>query len=138
MPLNVMDAHYQSFAKLVVPELVKQNIGILGMKSMANGAVLRSNTVTPIECLHYALNLPTSVVITGIDSMEILDQAFEAMQTFQPMNDEQVRSLLAKTAEAASRGEFEPFKTSSIFDSTAQNLDWLGEEPQRIQQLMPT
>jgi aryl-alcohol dehydrogenase-like predicted oxidoreductase len=136
LPLNVMDAHYQSFAKLVVPELVKQNIGILGMKSMANGILLRSNTVTPIECLHYALNLPTSVVITGIDSMEILDQAFEAVQTFQPMNDEQVRSLLAKTAQAASRGEFEPFKTSSIFDGTAQNPDLLGEEPQRIQQLM--
>ncbi len=136
MPLNVMDAHYRSFAKLVVPELVKQNIGVLGMKSMANGILLRSNTVTPIECLHYALNLPTSVVITGIDSMEILEQAFKAVQTFQPMNDEQVRSLLAKTVEAASSGEFEPFKTSSIFDSTAQNPDWLGEEPQRIQQLM--
>jgi predicted aldo/keto reductase-like oxidoreductase len=136
MPLNLMDAHYRSFAKLALPELVKQNIGILGMKSMANGILLRSNTVTPIECLHYALNLPTSVVITGIDSMEILDQAFEAVRTFQPMNDEQVRSLLAKTAEAGSRGEFEPFKTSSIFDSTAQNPDWLGEEPQRLQQLM--
>ncbi|MEH2054855.1 MAG: aldo/keto reductase [Nostoc sp.] len=136
MPLNVMDAHYRSFAKLVVPELVKQNIGVLGMKSLANGILLRSKTVTPIECLHYALNLPTSVVITGIDSMEILEQAFEAVRTFQPMNDEQVRRLLAKTTEAASRGEFEPFKTSSIFDSTAQNPDWLGEEPQRIQQLM--
>lgn len=135
MPLNVMDAHYRSFAKLVVPELVKQNIGILGMKSMANGVVLRSNTVTPIECLHYALNLPTSVVITGIDSMEILEQAFEAVRTFQPMNDQQVRSLLAKTSQAASRGEFEPFKTSSIYDGTAQNPAWLGEEPQRIQEL---
>jgi len=91
MPLNVMDAHYRSFAKLVVPELVKQNIGVLGMKSLANGILLRSKTVTPIECLHYALNLPTSVVIAGIDSMEILEQAFEAVQTFQPMNDEQVR-----------------------------------------------
>jgi hypothetical protein len=68
--------------------------------------------------------------------MEILDQAFEAVRTFQPMNDQQERSLLAKTAEVASRGEFEPFKTSSIFDSTAQNPDWLGEEPQRLQQLM--
>jgi predicted aldo/keto reductase-like oxidoreductase len=136
MPLNVMDAHYRSFAKLVVPELVKQNIGILGMKSMANGILLRSNTVTPIECLHYALNLPTSVVITGIDSMEILDQAFEAVRTFQPMNDQQVQALLAKTVEAGARGEFEPFKTSSIFDGTAQNPDWLGEEPQRIQELM--
>ena len=136
MPLNVMDAHYRSFSKLVVPELVKQNIGILAMKTMANGILLRSNTVTPIECLHYALNLPTSVVITGIDSMEILDQAFAAMQTFQPMDEQQEQILLAKTAEAASRGEYEPFKTSSIFDSTAQNPDWLGEEPQRLQQLM--
>ena len=136
MPLNVMDAHYRSFAKLVVPELVKRNVGILGMKSMANGILLRSNTVTPIECLHYALNLPTSVVITGMDSMEILDQAFEAVRTFQPMTDGQVQTLLAKTAEAGARGEFEPFKTSSIFDGTAQNPDWLGEEPQRLQQLM--
>lgn len=136
MPLNVMDAHYRSFAKMVVPELVKRNIGILGMKSMANGILLKSNTVTPIECLHYALNLPTSVVITGMDSMEILDQAFEAVRTFQPMSDEQVQALLAKTAKAGSRGEFEPFKTSSIFDGTAQHPNWLGEEPQRLQQLM--
>jgi aryl-alcohol dehydrogenase-like predicted oxidoreductase len=136
MPLSVMDAHYRSFAKLVVPELVKQNIGILGMKSMANGIALRSNTVTPIECLHYALNLPTSVVITGIDSMEILEQAFEAVRTFQPMNDQIVQNLLAKTVQAGARGEFEPFKTSSIYDGTAKNPDWLGEEPQRIQQLM--
>jgi predicted aldo/keto reductase-like oxidoreductase len=136
MPLNVMDAHYRSFAKLVVPELVKRNIGILGMKSMANGILLRSNTVTPIECLHYALNLPTSVVVTGIDSMTILDQAFEAVQTFQPMADQQVQALLAKTKEAGAKGEFEPFKTSSIFDGTAQHPAWLGEEPQRLQQLM--
>lgn len=136
MPLNVMDAHYRSFAKLVVPELVKRNIGILGMKSMANGILLRSQTVTPIECLHYALNLPTSVVITGMDSMKILDQAFEAVRKFQPMTDGQVQTLLAKTAAAGARGEFEPFKTSSIFDGTAQHPAWLGEEPQRLQQLM--
>jgi aryl-alcohol dehydrogenase-like predicted oxidoreductase len=138
LPINVMDAHYRSFTKLVVPELVKQNIGILGMKSLANGIILNSKTVTAIECLHYALNQPTSVVITGIDSMEILDQAFEAVRTFRPMSDEEERALLAKTALSASRGEFEPFKTSSIFDGTAQNPDWLGEEPQRLQQLMPT
>lgn len=137
MPLNVMDAHYRSFAKLVVPELVEQNIGILGMKSMANGILLRSNTVTAIECLHYALNLPTSVVITGIDSMEILDQAFEAINSFKPMNEHQVQSLLDKTAQVGAKGKFEPFKTSSIFDGTAQNPDWLGEEPQRLQKLMP-
>lgn len=129
MPLNVMDAHYRSFAKLVVLELVKRKIGILGMKSMANGIWLRSKTVTPMECLHYALNLPTSVVITGMDSLEILEQAFEAVRTFQSMSDEQVEALLAKTADAGSRGEFEPFKTSSIFDGTAQHPQWLGDEP---------
>jgi len=107
------------------------------MKSMANGILLKSNTVTPIECLHYALNLPTSVVITGIDSLEILDQAFEAARTFRPMGEAEVRALLAKTATAAARGEFEPFKNSSIFDGTAQHPEWLGEEPQRLQQLMP-
>ena len=137
MPLNVMDAHYHSFAKLVVPELVKRKIGILGMKSMANGILLRSNTVTPIECLHYALNLPTSVVITGMESLEILDRAFEAVRTFQPMSDEQVEALLAKTAVAGARGAFEPFKTASIFDGTAQHPQWLGDEPQRLKQLMP-
>ncbi len=136
MPLNVMDAHYRSFAKLVVPELVKRNIGILGMKSMANGILLKSNTVTPIECLHYALSLPTSVVITGMDKMEMLEQAFTAIRSFAQMTDTQMQALLAKTAEAGARGEYEPFKTSSIFDGTAQHPSWLGEEPERLQKLM--
>jgi len=136
MPLNVMDAHYRSFGKEVLPVLVRQNIGVLGMKCMGNGILLRSKTVTPLECLHYALNLPTSVVITGIDSMEILDQAFEAVRTFRPMSGRNVGSLLAKTLEAAMSGQFEPFKTTSIFDSTAQNPEWLGEEPKRVQEFM--
>lgn len=137
MPLNLMDAHYRSFAKDVLPELVRRNIGVLGMKSMANGILLKSNTVTPIECLHYALNLPTSVVITGIDSLEILDQALEAVRTFHPLTNQEIDALLAKTAQAAANGQYEPFKTTSIFDSTATNPEWLGEEPERVQQLMP-
>jgi predicted aldo/keto reductase-like oxidoreductase len=137
MPLNVMDAHYRSFGKLVLPELVKQKIGVLGMKSMANGIILKSRTVTPVECLHYALNLPTSVVITGCDSMEILEQALDALRSFQPMSAAQVKAILAKTKGSAADGEFEPFKTSSIFDSTATHPDWLGEEPQRVRKLMP-
>jgi aryl-alcohol dehydrogenase-like predicted oxidoreductase len=136
MPLNVMDAHYRSFEKLVVPELVKQKIGVLGMKSMANGILLKSNTATPIECLHYALSLPTSVVITGIDSMEILEQAFEAVRTFHPLGKQEIDELLAKTATAAATGRYEPFKTTSIFDGTAQNPQWLGDEPPAVQQLM--
>jgi len=137
MPLNVMDAHYRSFGRLVLPELVKQGTGILGMKPMANGIILKSKTVSPTECLHYALNLPTSVVITGVDSMEILDQACEAARTFRPLSDQELTTLLSKTAKAAARGEFEPFKTSSIFDGTAQNPAWLGDEPERLQDLMP-
>ena len=137
MPLNVMDAHYRSFEKLVLPELVKENIGVLGMKSMANGIILKSGTVTAVECLNYALSLPTSVVITGCDSMTILEQALDALLTFHPLSAAQVKAILAKTKAAAVHGEFEPFKTSSIFDSTATNPDWLGEEPQRIQDMLP-
>ena len=137
MPLNVMDAHYRSFEKRVLPELVKLKIGVLGMKSMANGILLKSKTVTPIECLHYALNLPASVVITGIDSLEILDQAFEAVESFHPLSNDERGALLAKTREAAANGRFEPFKTSSIFDGTAENPQWLGEEPPEIRELIP-
>ncbi len=136
MPLNVMDAHYRSFARLVVPELVKEDVGVLGMKSLGNGIILKSGAVTAIECLHYSLNLPTSVVITGIDSMEILDQAFEAARTFRPMGEAEIDALMAKTSGAGSRGEFELFKTTSIFDSTANNPKWLGEEPERLTSLM--
>jgi aryl-alcohol dehydrogenase-like predicted oxidoreductase len=136
MPLNVMDAHYRSFERVVLPELVRAKVGVLGMKSMANGIILKSGTVTPVECLHYALNLPTAVVITGCDSMEILEQALNAARTFRPMSDAQVKALLAKTANAASHGEFEPFKTTSIFDSTATHPDWLGEEPQHVREMM--
>lgn len=136
MPLSVMDAHYRSFEHLVLPALVKDNIGVLGMKSLANGHILRSNTVTAIECLHYALNLPTSVVITGIDTMEILDQALEAARNFRPMTKDQVNALLQKTSASGGRGEFELFKTTSIYDGTAQNPEWLGEEPARVQETL--
>ena len=137
MPINVMDAHYRSFAHMVVPVLQQDGIGVLGMKSLGNGIILRSGTVTALECLHYALNEPTSVVITGVDSLEILDQAFEAVRTFQPFTAPQKAALLAKTAAAAAHGDFELFKTRSIFDATSQHPEWLGEEPERITKLMP-
>ena len=136
MPLNVMDAHYRSFEKLVLPELLKQNIGVLAMKTLANGTILKSNTVNAIECLHYAMNLPVSVVITGCESMENLDQALTAARTFKPMSEEQVSSLLAKTSQAASRGNYELFKTTSIYDGTAAHPEWLGEEPTEVQRVI--
>jgi len=138
MPLNVMDAHYRSFEKMVLPELVEQNIGVLAMKTLANGTILDSKTVTAIECLQYAMNLPASVVITGCESMEDLEQALTAARTFRPMSDEQVRSILEKTAEAAERGKYELFKTTSIYDGTAGHPEWLGEEPKEVQRVMQT
>jgi predicted aldo/keto reductase-like oxidoreductase len=126
MPLNVMDAHFRSFAHKVVPELVKLGVGVLGMKSMGDGNVLKSGKVTAIECLHYAMNLPTSVVITGMEKMGILDQAFEAVKSFQPMAKDQVAAILEKTKSDAMTGKFEPFKTTVKFDGTARNPQWLG------------
>lgn len=138
MPLNVMDAHYRSFEKLVLPELNKQNIGVLAMKTLANGKILQSKTVNATECLQYTMNLPVSVVITGCESMENLGQALNAARTFKPMSNDEVRALLARTAQAASRGEFELFKTSSIYDGTAAHPEWLGEEPPEVQGVIQT
>lgn len=126
MPLNLMDAHYASFGEKVLPELVKQEIGVLGMKPIGSGWILKSNTVTAVECLHYAMNLPTSVVITGCDSLDILKQALDAARTFQPLTQAQVEALLAKTAPVAAEGKFEGYKTTNIFDGTIQNPQWLG------------
>jgi predicted aldo/keto reductase-like oxidoreductase len=125
MPLNVMDAHYDSFERKVLPLLLKDDIGVLGMKPMGDHFILESKTVTPVECLHYAINLPTSVVITGCDSMQILDQALGAARTFQPMNANDVAALLQKTAQAARSGKFELYKTTHTFDGTYQNPQWL-------------
>jgi uncharacterized protein len=126
MPLNVMDAHFNSFEKKVLPVLTKDDIGVLGMKPMGDHFILGSKTVTAIECLHYSMNLPTSVVITGCDSLPILQQALEAARTFQPMDSSQVAALLAKTAKAAEAGQFELYKTSHHFDGTVANPQWLG------------
>ena len=126
MPLNVMDAQYESFQKKVLPVLLEHEIGVLGMKPMGDGIILQSKTVTPVECLHYAMNLPTSVVITGCDSLGILQQALRAARTFQPMSEAAVASLLEKTASAAAGGKFEQYKTTHNFDGTYQNPQWLG------------
>jgi predicted aldo/keto reductase-like oxidoreductase len=126
MPLNVMDAHFDSFEKRVVPVLTKDGVGVLGMKSMGDHFILASKTVTAVECLHYAMNLPTSVVITGCDSLPILQQALQAARSFQPMDSSEVAALLARTAKAAEVGRFELYKTTHQFDGTFANPQWLG------------
>ena len=126
MPLNVMDAHFNSFEKKVLPVLTGNGIGVLGMKPLGDHFILESKTVTAIECLHYSMNLPTSVVITGCDSMPILQQALQAAGSFQPMDSSQVAAMLAKTSKAAEAGQFELYKTSHQFDGTYANPQWLG------------
>ena len=126
LPLNVMDAHYDSFEKKVLPVLVTNEIGVLGMKPMGDHFILESKTVTPVECLHYAMNLPISVVITGCDSMPTLDQALHAARTFRPLGPHEVHALLLKTAQAARHGEYERYKTTHEFDGTFHNPQWLG------------
>lgn len=126
MPLNVMDAHFDSFEKIVLPILVKKNIGVLGMKPMGSGIILESKVVTPIECLHYAMSLPTSVVITGCDSIDVLQQALKTAREFKPLDEAERAALLAKTTEVAKKGQFELYKTSTDFDGTTHNPQWLG------------
>jgi aryl-alcohol dehydrogenase-like predicted oxidoreductase len=125
MPLNVMDAHYESFEKLVLPVLERERIGVLGMKPMGSGVLLESGVVSAVECLRYAMTLPTSVVITGCDSLGVLRQALHTALTFEPLRDDEKQALLARTSTAAAAGAYEQYKTSSRFDGTAKHPKWL-------------
>ena len=126
MPLNAMDAHYESFGQRVLPVLVKNEIGVLGMKPMGSGLLLQSKTLSPVEFLHFAMNLPTSVVITGCQSLENVQQAIDAARSFKPLSTTEVAALLGRTEQAAREGQFEGYKTSSNFDGTAHNPQWRG------------
>jgi hypothetical protein len=88
--------------------------------------ILANNTMKPIEALHYCLNLPIAVQITGIDSPKILDQALEAARTFKPMSQTEVASLLERTKLAAQTGKYELYKTTPRNDGTARRPQFLG------------
>jgi len=130
MPINVMDAHYDSFTTRVLPQLTKRNIGVLGMKPLGSGlffksAPLADRTVTATQCLQYAMSLPTSVVITGCETLGVLMQGIDAAYRWKPMSDAERQSLLAQTAPVAGSGEYEKYKTSQAFDGTEQHPWWL-------------
>jgi aryl-alcohol dehydrogenase-like predicted oxidoreductase len=125
MPLNVMDAHYKSFERNVLPVLQERGIGVLGMKSMGSGDILKSGLVEPEECLRYALSLPTSVVITGIDSRAVLEQDLKLAREFVPLSAAERQGLLARALPAAAGGKHELFKTADKYDGTAKNPHWL-------------
>lgn len=125
MPLNILDASFRSFGREVVPKMIEQGIAVLGMKPLASGAIPRSHIATATECLQYALSLPASVIITGCDSPQRLDQALEAVRTFRPMTKEQQAALVARTRDAALDGTFEEFKTTTNFDGTVHHPEWM-------------
>ena len=125
MPLNVMDAHYDSFEKRVLPAAQELDMGIIAMKTFGDANILDTRLVSPLDMLHYSMNLPTSVVVTGIDKPAILEQAIAAATTFAPLAPEKVAVLLAKTATVAATGKTELYKTTHVFDSTVQNPQWL-------------
>jgi len=128
MPLNVMDAHFRSFEHTALPILVKERIGVLGMKCMGGGEILESGLVNPTECLHYALNLPLSTMIAGIEDMEMLNNTFEAVRNFKPLTDDEVSALLSRTKEAALSGKYELFKTHVVYDMTTKHPEYMGYE----------
>jgi len=126
MPLNVMDAHYRSFEQIVLPLALQKQMGVVGMKPMGDPFILDSKVVSARECLRYAMSLPVSVTITGIDSMKILDQALDVAENFTPLTPEERADLLQRTAASARDGRFERYKASQHFDSTSVHPEWLG------------
>ncbi|HLX36645.1 MAG TPA: aldo/keto reductase [Candidatus Binataceae bacterium] len=125
MPLNIMDAHFNSFAAQVVPELVKHNIGVLGMKPMGAGVFLKHGIATPTEYLHFAMNLPTSVVITGCESVAQVQQAIDAANGFKPLSSEEAASIVARAAGLNEGGRAEGYKSTTAYDGTTHFPHWL-------------
>lgn len=125
MPLNCLDAHFRSFEELVLPVLVERGIGVLGMKPLAAGRAVEAGAATAEECLRYALSLPTSVVITGCETMGDVAQALRVGQGFTPLSAQERRGLLERTAPHAREGRLEEYKTTTDHDGTARNPQWL-------------
>ncbi len=134
-PINVMDAHFRSFSQMVVPRAVDEKVAVLGMKSMGSGIILKSGVVQAVDCLHYSLNVPVSVQITGIDSKKVLDQAFAVVKDFKPMGNVEFAQLIAKTEQVAMDGKYELFKTSTHFDGTVSHPEWMGGENDAVKRL---
>jgi hypothetical protein len=137
MPVNVMDYHFRSFTNQVLPELTKRNIGVLGMKSIGDSVILKSHAVTALECLQFSLSRPVSVQITGIDKPELLDQAIQAAQTYDKVSEKEMAAILDRAKPQALEGKWELFKTSAVFDSTAQHLEWLGSISPHVKAVQP-
>ena len=126
MPVNALDHHYDSFGQKVIPLAQKHGIAVLGMKPLSNGAIVKTNTISAAEALHYAMSVPVTITITGCESMANLDQALSVARNFKPMSDQQKLAVLQKTAPVSGAGKFEDYKSSHMYDGTFHNPQWLG------------
>lgn len=117
MPLNVMDAHFRSFQHRVLPELLKRQIAPIGMKSLGGAGKIVSEAGVPVEdALRYALSLPVATLVSGIDSMKVLEQNLKIVRGFQPLSDDERRSIEDRVVRVAGDGRFELFKSSKVYD----------------------
>jgi diketogulonate reductase-like aldo/keto reductase len=126
MPLNVMDAHFDSFEQRVLPIALAHETAVFGMKTFGDAFILASGVLPPLDMLHYSMSLPTTLQVLGIDTMAILQQSLEAVRTYQPLTPERRDAILGKSAQVASNGSTERYKVSHHFDGTIQNPQWLG------------
>ncbi len=127
MPVNVMDAHFDSFQKTIFPIAAQQKTAVLAMKTFGDPFIFELHVATPIEMLHYSMSQPVAVVVTGCDRIPILQQALEAARTYQPMTGDQQQALLARSADAARGGKTERYKISTHFDGTVQHPGYLTQ-----------
>jgi predicted aldo/keto reductase-like oxidoreductase len=126
LPLNVLDAHHDSFERRVLPRLVERGIAPIGMKPMADGRIVYEGIASADECLRYAMSLPVATVVTGCDSVERVEQALRVAAGFRPMAEADVSALLARTEPRARDGVSERYKTTTEYDGTTQNPEWMG------------
>jgi aryl-alcohol dehydrogenase-like predicted oxidoreductase len=116
MPINIMDAHYRSFQKNLLPACLEQGVGAIGMKSLGGGAIPRNTDLTAADCLRYSLSQPISTLVCGIISLKNLNQSIAAARTFKPMSEPELREMEESIKDVAGDGRYEMFKTTQLMD----------------------
>ena len=117
MPLNCFDATFRSFEQNVLPEARRRGIAVLGMKSLGGGGeMVKKGGVTPDEGLRYAMSLPVATTISGMDSIDVLEQNLKIVAGFQPYTAEEMDALRKRSQELAADGRMELFKTTKMYD----------------------
>lgn len=117
MPVNAVDHHWTSFEKSVLPKAIEKGIGVIGMKSLGGSPgqfVNRANVFTAAECLRYAMSLPVASVVSGIDTMERLEENLAIAKAFEPLTQDELAAMLSRSREIADGGTFEPYKDKEL------------------------